>query len=56
MTTPLIIILIIVDQMRQYFTQLRQEMGQRLIEKVFYPDDKPSKVMGVVYIGVVTRE
>ena len=31
------------DQMRQYFTQLRQEMGQRLVEKVFYPDEKPSK-------------
>nr|ABL85457.1 actin related protein 2/3 complex subunit 3 [Suberites domuncula] len=32
------------DQLRQYLTQLRQEMGQRLVEKVFDPTtDKPSK-------------
>eukprot|EP01135_Chromosphaera_perkinsii_P009645 Nk52_evm95s1810 gene=Nk52_evmTU95s1810 len=30
------------DQLRQYFTQLRQEMSMRLLEKVFV-DDKPSK-------------
>ena len=30
-------------------------MGQRLIEKVFYPEDKPSKVMGVVYVVEVVR-
>ncbi len=33
-----------VDQLRQYFTQLRQELGQRLVEKVFGNEDKPSKV------------
>ena len=32
------------DQMRQYFTQMRQEIGQRIVERVFGPDDKPSKV------------
>ena len=32
------------DQMRQYFTQMRQEMGLRLVEKVFGAEDKPSKV------------
>ena len=32
------------DQLRQYFTQLRQEMGQRLVDRVFGDDDKPSKV------------
>ena len=31
------------DQMRQYFIQLRQELGQRLVEKVFTPEGKPSK-------------
>ena len=31
--------------MRQYFTQMRQEMGQRLVERVFGSDDKPSKVI-----------
>lgn len=31
------------DQMRQYFTQMRQELGQRLVEKVFGDGDKPSK-------------
>ena len=30
--------------MRQYFTQLRQELGQRLVERVFADGDKPSKV------------
>ena len=30
--------------MRQYLTQLRQEIGQRVVDKVYYPDDKPSKV------------
>lgn len=33
------------DQLRQYFTQLRQELGQRLVEKVFGNEDKPSKVL-----------
>lgn len=32
------------DQMRAYFTQLRQELGQRLVEKVFGQEQKPSKV------------
>lgn len=32
------------DQMRQYFTQLRQEMGLRLVDKVFGSEEKPSKV------------
>lgn len=33
------------DQMRAYLLQLRQELGQRLVEKVFDPQtDKPSKV------------
>ncbi|XP_031573607.1 actin-related protein 2/3 complex subunit 3-like [Actinia tenebrosa] len=32
------------DTMRQYLTQLRQELGQRLVEKIFDPQtDKPSK-------------
>jgi len=32
------------ETMRQYFLQLRQETGIRLLEKVFNtPDDKPSK-------------
>ena len=35
---------LLVDQLRQYFTQLRQELGQRLVEKVFGSEDKPSKV------------
>ena len=30
------------DQLRQYFTQMRQEIAVRLAEKV-YVDDKPSK-------------
>ena len=30
--------------MRQYFTQMRQELGQRLVDKVFGSEDKPSKV------------
>ena len=30
--------------MRQYFTQMRQEVGVRIVERVFGPDDKPSKV------------
>eukprot|EP00128_Syssomonas_multiformis_P006614 Colp12_sorted_trinity150504_noHs@13863 len=30
------------DQMRQYLTQLRQELGQRLVERVF-KDNKPDK-------------
>lgn len=34
------------DQMRAYLLQLRQELGQRLVEKVFDPQtDKPSKVI-----------
>ena len=32
------------DQMRAYFTQLRQELGGRLVEKVFGGEAKPSKV------------
>ena len=33
------------DSMRAYLTQLRQELGQRIIEAVFDPQtDKPSKV------------
>jgi len=32
------------DQLRQYFTQLRQELGGRLVEKVYASGDKPSKV------------
>lgn len=33
------------DSMRGYLTQLRQELGQRIIEAVFDPQtDKPSKV------------
>ena len=35
------------DLLRQYFTQMRQETGVRLVEKV-YVEDKPSKVCGVV--------
>ena len=31
------------NRMRQYFIQVRQELGQRLVEKAFTPDDKPSK-------------
>ena len=31
------------DQMKLYFTQLRQELGQRLVDKVFTEADKPSK-------------
>ena len=36
------------EEMRKYFTQLRVEIGYRLIERVFHPDmtggdDKPSK-------------
>ena len=36
------------EELRKYFTQLRVEVGYRLIEKVFHPDmtggeDKPSK-------------
>ena len=30
--------------MRAYFTQLRQELGSRLVEKVFGQEQKPSKV------------
>ena len=37
-------VLYVADQMRQYLTQLRQETGQRIAEKVFTTDDgKPSK-------------
>ena len=32
------------DQLRQYITQLRQELGARLVEKVYASGDKPSKV------------
>ena len=35
-----------VDSMRAYIQQLRQEMGVRMVEKVFDPEtDKPSKVI-----------
>ena len=33
--------------MRAYFTQLRQELGGRLVEKVFGQEAKPSKVLTV---------
>ena len=32
------------DQLRQYFTQLRQELGARIVEKVYASGEKPSKV------------
>ena len=32
------------DQLRQYITQLRQELGARLVEKVYASGEKPSKV------------
>lgn len=32
-----------VEKMRQYLTQCRQEMGLRIVEKVFGAEDKPSK-------------
>jgi len=33
------------DQTRAYFTQLRQELGQRILDKVYDPNtNKPSKV------------
>lgn len=32
-----------VEKMRQYLTQCRQELGQRVVEKVFGDSDKPSK-------------
>ncbi len=44
MHTSAFIIILFLDLMRQYITQLRQEIGQRLIEKVYFPEDKPSKV------------
>ena len=31
------------EKLRQYLTQCRQEIGQRLVEKVFCDSDKPSK-------------
>lgn len=37
-------VMFVADQLRQYFTQLRQEVGLRLVEKVFGSEDKPSKV------------
>ena len=42
-----------VDQLRQYFTQMRQEIAVRLAEKV-YVDDKPSKVCACVCNAFVT--
>ena len=33
--------------MRAYFTQLRQELGGRLVEKVFGQETKPSKVQSL---------
>ncbi|KAJ7377284.1 Actin- protein 2/3 complex subunit 3 [Desmophyllum pertusum] len=39
------------DSVRAYLTQLRQELGQRLIEAVFDPQtDKPSKVVKVAAV------
>ena len=36
----------VADNMRAYLQQLRQEMGARIVEKVFDPEtDKPSKVL-----------
>ena len=41
----IIIRLLFVDQTRAYFTQLRQELGQRILDKVYDPNtNKPSKV------------
>jgi hypothetical protein len=35
----------VIDQMRQYMVQLRQELGLRIVDKVFDPKtDKPTKV------------
>ena len=41
--------------MRQYFTQMRQEMGLRLVDRVFGPDDKPSKVNYIYMIQSDTK-
>ena len=36
----------LIDSLRAYLTQLRQELGQRIVEAVFDPKtDKPSKVL-----------
>lgn len=36
---------IFIDQCRAYVTQMRQELGQRIVEKVYDPQtNKPSKV------------
>ena len=36
----------LIDSLRAYLTQLRQELGQRIVESVFDPQtDKPSKVL-----------
>ena len=40
-----LLIVVVIDSMRAYLTQLRQELGQRLVDAVFDPQtDKPSKV------------
>ena len=38
----------VLDQMRQYITQLRQETGVRLVEKVYGSSDQPSKVCNIL--------
>lgn len=38
--------------MRNYFLQIRQETGLRMVEKVFEQDDKPSKV----WINICLRD
>jgi hypothetical protein len=44
----------VADNMRAYLQQLRQEIGVRLVEKVFDPDtDKPSKVSNVLELAFV---
>lgn len=36
----------LIDTLRAYLTQLRQELGVRIVESVFDPEtDKPSKVL-----------
>ena len=43
----------VLDQMRQYITQLRQETGVRLVEKVYGSGDQPSKVCNILPLCVV---
>ena len=44
----LIVCVCVLDQMRQYITQLRQETGVRLVEKVYGSGDQPSKVCNIL--------